>query len=194
MGYSPWGCNELDTTERLHFHALEKEMATYSSVLAWRIPGMGEPGGLLPMGLYRVGHDWSDLAIAAAASHSSSKFTSSIRTSFQVSLPCSGHDCTLCYSREVCAPWLQTGWCVWLVLVHIKGFPDSSVVKNLPANSGDSGLIPGSGESPGEGNDNPLWYSCLGNPMDRGAWWAPGHGVAKSWTRPSSWAHRHSAL
>ena len=44
-----------------HFHALEKEMATHSSVLAWRIPGTGEPGGLLSMGSYRVGHDWSDL-------------------------------------------------------------------------------------------------------------------------------------
>ena len=49
-------------TERLHFHALEKEVATHSSVLAWRIPGMGEPGGLLSMASHRVGHDWSDLA------------------------------------------------------------------------------------------------------------------------------------
>ena len=47
-----------------HFHALEKEMATHSSVLAWRIPGTGEPGGLLSMGSHRVGHDWSDLAAA----------------------------------------------------------------------------------------------------------------------------------
>ena len=50
-----------------HFHALEKAMATYSSVLAWRIPGTGEPGGLPSMGSHRVGHDWSDLAAAAAA-------------------------------------------------------------------------------------------------------------------------------
>ena len=50
-----------------HFHALEKEMATHSNVLAWRIPGMGEPGGLPSMGSHRVGHDWSDLAAAAAA-------------------------------------------------------------------------------------------------------------------------------
>ena len=50
-----------------HFHALKKEMATHSSILAWRIPGMGEPGGLLSMGSHRVGHDWSDLAAAAAA-------------------------------------------------------------------------------------------------------------------------------
>ena len=48
------------------FHALEKEMATHSSVLAWRIPGMGEPGGLPSMGSYWVGHNWSDLAAAAA--------------------------------------------------------------------------------------------------------------------------------
>ena len=49
-----------------HFHALEKEMATHSSVLAWRIPGMVEPGGLPSMGSHRVGHDWSDLAAAPA--------------------------------------------------------------------------------------------------------------------------------
>ena len=48
-----------------HFHALEKEMAAHSSVLAWRIPGMAEPGGLPSVGLHRVGHDWSDLAAAA---------------------------------------------------------------------------------------------------------------------------------
>ena len=56
-----------DFTFTSHFHALEKEMATHSSVLAWRIPGMGKPGGLPSMGLHRVGHDWSDLAAAAAA-------------------------------------------------------------------------------------------------------------------------------
>ena len=57
-----------DFTFTSHFHALEKEMATHSGVLAWRIPGTGEPGGLLSMGSHRVGHDWSDLA--AAAEHS----------------------------------------------------------------------------------------------------------------------------
>ena len=54
-----------DYTFTFHFHALEKEMATHSSVLAWRIPGMREPGGLLSMGSHRVGHDRSDLAAAA---------------------------------------------------------------------------------------------------------------------------------
>ena len=68
VGCSPWALEESDTTEWLHFHfhALKKEMATHSSVLAWRIPGTGEPGGLPSMGLHRVGHDWSNLAAAAA--------------------------------------------------------------------------------------------------------------------------------
>jgi len=57
----------------------------------------------------------------------------------------------------------------------------AQMVKNLPANSGDASLIPGSGRSSGEGNGTPLQYSCLENPMDRGAWWAIVHGVAKSW-------------
>ena len=56
-----------DLTFTFHFHALEKEMATHSSVLAWRIPGTGEPGGLQSLGSHRVGHDWSNLAAAAAA-------------------------------------------------------------------------------------------------------------------------------
>ena len=70
VGCSPWGREESDTTMRLqfHFHALEKEMATHSSVLTWRIPGTAGPGGLPSMGLHRVRHDWCDLAAATAAS------------------------------------------------------------------------------------------------------------------------------
>ena len=56
-----------DFTFTFHFHTLKKEMATHSSILAWRIPGMGEPGGLPSMGSHRVGHDWSDFVAAAAA-------------------------------------------------------------------------------------------------------------------------------
>ena len=59
----------------------------------------------------------------------------------------------------------------------------AQMVKNLPANTGDAGSIPGSGRSPGEGNGNPLQYSYLENPMDRGAWWAAVYGVTQSWTR-----------
>ena len=63
--------------------------------------------------------------------------------------------------------------------LSLMGFPGGSAGKSLPANAGDISLIPGSGRSPGEGSDNPLQYSCLGNPMDREAWWATIHGVAK---------------
>jgi len=59
------------------------------------------------------------------------------------------------------------------------------VVKNLPGSAGDKGLIPGWGKSPGVRNGNPFQYSCLGNPMDREAWRATVHAVAKSWTRLS---------
>ena len=65
-----------DFTFTFHFHALEKEMATHSSVLAWRIPGTGEPGGLPSMGSHRVGHDWSNLATAAAAAAAASHWKS----------------------------------------------------------------------------------------------------------------------
>ena len=67
------------------------------------------------------------------------------------------------------------------LVVHILGFPGSSVVKNLPANAGDVGSIPGLGRSPGEGIGNPLQYSCLGNPTER-SWLFAVHGVAKIWT------------
>ena len=60
-----------------------------------------------------------------------------------------------------------------------------TTIKNPPANAGDTALIPGLGRSPGEGNGNLLQYSCLGNPMDRGAWQATVLGVAKSWTQLS---------
>ena len=65
------------------------------------------------------------------------------------------------------------------------GFPGGSEVKASACNAGDLGSIPGLGRSPGEGNGNPLQYSCLENPMDGGAWWAIVHGVAKSRTQLS---------
>ena len=79
--------------------------------------------------------------------------------------------------------FLCVGFSLWCLL------PGGSVVKNLPANAGDpgdSGLIPELERSPGEGNDNPLQYSCLENPMDTGAWRATVCGVAKSETRLSN--------
>ena len=66
-----------------------------------------------------------------------------------------------------------------------RRLPYSSDDKESACNAGDLGLIPRSGRSPGEGNGNPLQYSCLENPMDRGAWWATVYGVTKSQTRLS---------
>ena len=78
---------------------------------------------------------------------------------------------------------------VTCVLIHqfhqLLGFPGGSEVKASACNAEDWGSIPGSGRSPGEGNGNPLQYSCLESPMDGGAWWAIVHGVAKSQTRLS---------
>ena len=87
-------------------------------------------------------------------------------------------------------------WLGWKKVTHLYEFLDNEinlhiasqvavVVKNSPDNLGDtrnSDSIPGSGKSPGKGTGNPLQHSCLGNPMDRGAQWAPVHRVAKSWT------------
>ena len=64
----------------------------------------------------------------------------------------------------------------------VTGDSTAQWVEELPANAVDAGSIPRSGRSPGGGNGNPLQYSCLGNPKDRGAWWATVHGVIKSWT------------
>ena len=79
---------------------------------------------------------------------------------------------------------IRSRW--YLKTTHdFRGFPGSSDSKESACNGGDSGLIPGSGRFPGEGNGYPLQYSYLGNPMDRGAWWAVVHGVAGSQTRLS---------
>ena len=70
-------------------------------------------------------------------------------------------------------------------IINTAVLPGGSEDKASACNAGDPGSIPGLGRSPGEGNGNPLQYSCLENPMDRGAWWATVHGVAKSRTRLS---------
>ena len=75
------------------------------------------------------------------------------------------------------------------MLIKHTVFPGGSEVNASACNAGDLGSIPGSGRSPGEGNGNPLQYSCLENPMDGGAWWATVHRVAKSQTRLSNFTH-----
>ena len=88
-----------DFTFTFHFHALEKEMATHSSVLAWRIPGTVEPGGLPSMGSHRVGHDWSDLAAAG---------TVLARGDASIGLTSQGY----------CEHWINYPWQVWTWLHH----------------------------------------------------------------------------
>ena len=86
------------------------------------------------------------------------------------------------FSRGSSQPLLNLqafgGW----ALVSQMGFPGGADDKESAYNVGDPGLIPGSGRSPGEGNGNPLQYSCLEYSMDRRAWWATVHGAAKNWT------------
>ena len=151
-------------------------MATYSSILAWEIPWTGELGRLRSMGSQRVGHDWA------------------------TELNWTDCGCMLSHFSHV---WLFANlWnrvhqalCLWDSPGKNNGvgFLVVLVVKNLSVNIGDlkdSSLIPGSGRFPGRGHGNLLQYSCLGNPMDRGAWQASIHGVAKSWT----WLNRLSTL
>ena len=93
----------------------------------------------------------------------------------------------VCVRRNLCmffSVFVQTY--VWKM-----GFPGGSEVKASACNAGDLGSIPGLGRSPGEGNGNPLQYSCLENPTDGGAWWAIVHGVAKSRTRLSDFTSLH---
>ena len=71
--------------------------------------------------------------------------------------------------------------------IDVEGFPWGSDSEESACNAGEPGSVPGSGRSPGEGNSNPLQYSCLENSMDRGAWEATVHGVGKSWTRLSDY-------
>ena len=97
-----------------------------------------------------------------------------------------------CSYLRIFAPAMPSAWNSLPPIICLS-FSGGSVVKNLPANArdlGDSNLIPGSGKSPGGGNDNPFQYSCLGNPIDRGAWQATVHGITKSHTE---WKcmHRH---
>ena len=85
--------------------------------------------------------------------------------------------------------YMKTFFSFMYFLSSLMGVLGDSVVRNLPAKAGDVGLIPWSRRSPGEENENSLQYSYLENPMDKGAWQATVHGVAKSQTRLSDWAH-----
>ena len=128
-----------DFTFTFQFHALEKEIATHFSILAWRIPGTGEPGGLPSMGSHRVGHDWSDLAAAAWTYY--------------------------CHFNLIVFQLFHNSFVSFFLLVSSFVIWWFSVVVCL-----DSFLFLSFGHLLGEGNGDPLQYSCLENPMDGGAW------------------------
>ena len=94
MGSLRVGPDLSDFTFTFHFHALEKEMATHSSVLAWRIPGTVEPGGLPSVGSHRVGHDWSDLAVAVKCNYLNFNFLKEIKETFSSLVTLADFTCT----------------------------------------------------------------------------------------------------
>ena len=157
-------------------------MAPHSSTLAWKIPLTEEPGRLQSMGSLRVGHDWLP---------------------FHFSPSCIGEgngdpfQCSCLENPRDGGAWWAAVYGVTQSRTRLKWLSSSSsssskgacqvvlVVKNLPTKAGDARdacLIPGSGRSLVGENGTPLQYSCLENLMDRGAWRATVHVVAKSWT------------
>ena len=112
-------------TFTFYFHALEKEMATHSSVLAWRIPGTGEPGGLPSVGSHRVGHDWSDLAAAAEVFHCVHQPSSIISSSI------SGH--TFWLLDLICYKYLRIN--IWVPIFHSFGYRPSCGIAGSHDNS-----------------------------------------------------------
>ena len=135
-----------DFTFTFHFHALEKEMATNSSVLAWRIPGTEEPGRLLSVGLHRVRHDWSDLAVAVTVILRY-KLCVWVFESLNLFLP---REKSKNLRSEKDSPlscsWPYTDRCL-KTAVKYQGFPSGPVVKNPPAKAGDMVSIPAAGRS-----------------------------------------------
>ena len=140
---------------------MEKEMATHSSVLAWRIPGTDDPGGLLSTGSHRVRYDWSDLAAAALWK-----------------LP------PLKWQFISFAHFLKFhSFISWYYLFMASQVALMIKTPSANAEGTDTGSVPELGRSSGEGHGNPLQYSCQENSMERETWWVMVHRVANSWTR-----------
>ena len=195
--------------------SLEMEIATHSSILAWRIPWTEEPGRLQSMGLQRVEHDltmkttttkYVYIPMYINISMWTHTYTQRIGRMVLICV-CSPqkslmrlvclHDGGSCskiqHFRQPHLIGLQTLSGLFIPHLHfllswkkyiynIQWLPGSSDSKESACSEGDPGSIPGLGRSPGEENGNALQYSCLENPMDKGAWQAAVHGVAKSWT------------
>ena len=157
---------------------LEEEMAADSSVLAWRVPQTERPSGLQSMGLQRVGHFWASENIWIYQRFLEIYYP--LKWIFQINRGKYGLYRYLLHYLEEKAR--SHSWSV----PHFGGFPGGSDGKESACNAAEGlDLIPGLGTSPGGGHGNPLQYSCLENPLDRGAWRATVHGVAKSRTQLS---------
>ena len=158
----------------------EKAVAPHSSTLAWKIPWMEEPGGLQSMGSLRVGNDWATSLSLFTFLHWRRKWQPT-----PVFLPgesrgrgsllgCSAWGCTESDTTEATWQQQQQQCYSWAT-----GGPGG---KESVCQTGDTSSIPGLGKSPGEGNGNPLQYSCLENPMNRGAWCPAVRGLLKNQT------------
>ena len=163
-------------------------MATHSSILAWTIPRIEEPGGLQSLQGCKESDTTEQLKFSLF-----SRVTQLGPVPFQkaLSLTTSCLSLTLCFGHvDLCtlgmwdhlsntSNFSSALSSILDLLSHFSASLVNQVVKNPPANAGDMGLIPRLERSPGGGNGNPFQYSCLENPMDRGAWLATIHEVAK---------------
>ena len=190
-------------------------MATHSIALGWRIPGTGEPGGRLSMRSHRVGHDWSDLAAAAAACKherlpqclSGKESTCNAGDRSEVAQLC----LTLCNPIDYSLPGFSVHGIFQATAVDGLPFPSPGIFltqesslglphcrqrlyclshQESPGDTWDVGSIPESWSSPGGGHGIPLQYYCWENPMDRGAWWAIVH-EGQTWLKQLS-THTHT--
>ena len=155
---------------------LDKEMATHSSILAWRIPWTEEPGRLQSMGWQRVGHDWA--TNTHTHTHKYYCITDAVDMNLgKLRVILRDRDAWYAAVHGLTKSWTRLRY-LTITIVGLSWWLSS---KEFTCNSGNSGWICGSGRSPGGGNSSSHQYSCLRNPMDRGAWQATVHGVAKEW-------------
>ena len=177
-------------------------MAPHSSTLAWKIPWMEEPGRLQSMGSLRVRHDWATSLSLFTFMHWRRKWQPT-----PVFLPGESQGRGIVRQSRTWLKWLSISISINSSTSNIAfsetnglgslgffsppvykevGFREGLDGKESACNVGDLGSIFGSGRPPAGGQGNPLQYSCLENPMDRGAWLTIVPGVAKSWTRLSN--------